>query len=256
MEPIPYHDKDIQQDQIEIAIDLDEKAHPVAEENIAHPEMRRKLVELYGRKAEEDDIAPANDITVILERIVRLSDERAMEIVLAAINRHSDDPNFPSITREKLLRLSQGYKEAEMDPADWTFELRCEAALLHYHSPYPEVRSVCDPFDDPTIPIETVRAYFLGMMFMAGSTWVNTFFSPRQPAISLSGLVLQCLLAPCGQALAKILPNWGFTIWGRRISLNPGPWTFKEQIFASIMFTVGNGAGATYYTYLVQASLH
>ena len=152
----------------------------------------------------------------------------------------------------KIRTLVQGAKVADMDEADWSFEARTEAALIKYHSPYPEVRSVTDPFDDPTIPVETIRAYFLGLVFMAGSTALNTFFSPRQPAISLGSNVMQLLLAPCGLFMAKVLPDWGFTFRGTRVSLNPGPWTYKEQMFATIIFTIANGAGGTYYVYLVQ----
>jgi hypothetical protein len=101
-----------------------------------------------------------------------------------AINYRASDPNFPPITMAKLKHLLQGYKGADMDPADWSLELRIEACMLHWHSPYPEVRSLTDPFDDCTIPVEIMRAYFLGMMFMSGATLINTFFSPRQPSQS------------------------------------------------------------------------
>ena len=84
----------------------------------------------------------------------------------------------------KMQLLLQGYKAADMEESDWLFELKTEAAMLKYHSPYPEVRSVTDPFDDVNAPVETIRAYVLGMCFMAGCTALNSFFSPRQPAIS------------------------------------------------------------------------
>jgi hypothetical protein len=29
-------------------------------------------------------------------------------------------------------------------------------------------------------------------------------------------------------------PDWGITVWGVRHSLNPGPWNFKEQMFATV----------------------
>lgn len=37
-------------------------------------------------------------------------------------------------------------------------ELRMEAAILSGNSVYPEVRAVCDPFDDPNMPVGTIRA--------------------------------------------------------------------------------------------------
>ena len=219
-------------------------------------EWRRKIVQQYGRYAEAEGIAPAADITAILDRVAAMTEEDAMTIVLHAIETHGNDLNFPEPTMQKLKLLVQGYKIALMDPAEWEFDLKCEAAILRYHSPYPEVRSVTEPFDDPTLPVETIRSYVLGVCLMAGTTALNSFFSPRQPSISISGLVLQCLLAPLGQAWAKVMPDWGVTVFGTRHSLNPGPWTFKEQVFAALIFTIGNGAGATYYTYLVQVSRH
>ena len=151
-----------------------------------------------------------------------------------------------------ITSLVQGYKVTDREESDWSFEIRTEAAMIKYHSPYPEVRSVTDPFDDSSIPVETPRAYFLGLVLMAGATALNTFFSPRQPAISLNSNVMQLLVAPCGLFLAKVLPDWGFTFRGNRVTLNPGPWSYKEQMFATILFTVANTAGGTYYVYLVQ----
>lgn len=38
-----------------------------------------------------------------------------------------------------------------------------------------------------------------------------------------------------GHACARFLPDWGFTMFGKRHSLNPGPWTVKEQLLATII---------------------
>ena len=146
---------------------------------------------------------------------------------------------------DKIKVLVQGYKGADMEESDWLFDLKTEACMIYYHSPYPEVRSVTEPFDDPTIPVETIRAYTLGMIFMAGSTALNSFFSPRQPAITVNANVLQLLLAPCGLVWARFMPDWSIPIGRKRLRLNPGPWSFKEQNFATIMFTIASGAGGT-----------
>jgi len=252
-------DKDLAQEITPVKDDT--KTIVSAAHDMSHvtPEMRRKIADYYGRKAEEDSIAPAADVTMILEKVIEMPEEEAMDIIVGAIEYHRDDPNFPATTMQKIKLLSLGYKVAEMDPHDWAFDIKTEAAVLHYHSPYPEVRSVTDPFDDPDTPVETPRSYFLGMVFMAGATALNTFFSPRQPSISIGANVLQLLLAPCGIFLAKVLPNWTYSLprrtpllGGAKLPLNPGPWSFKEQMFATIMFTIANNAGGTYYVYLVQ----
>jgi len=50
-----------------------------------------------------------------------------------------------------------------------------------------------------------------------------------------------------GRAMAFVLPDWGLTIRGKRYTVNPGPWTSKEQLFATIIFsgasTIGNFTG-------------
>ena len=230
----------------------DEFLETPADPPIIDSATRARVHEHYSR---QDEILSSEHAKFMEQKIAEMSEERALEVLLRCIETHSDDPNFPSWTMEKIISLCKGSKVSDMDPFDWLFELKVEAATIHYHSPYPEIRAVCPPVDDPSIPVETLRAYILGIALMGGSTAMNTFFSPRQPGISLNGLVLQCILAPLGRACAKFLPDWGVTIRGHRMSLNPGPWTFKEQIFATILFAVGNGAGQTYYTYLTQVSV-
>ena len=80
---------------------------------------------------------------------------------------------------KKVKYLLRGAKFNDLGETDWAEEVKTEAAVIYYHSPYPEIRSVTDPFDDPSIPCETSRAYFLGCIFMAGSTALSTFFTPR-----------------------------------------------------------------------------
>lgn len=225
----------------------------VKDGNDISDEQRAKIAKYYGHKASEDNITPANDVTTfIAQKIMEMTNEHAVEILLQAIEYHENDPNFAQETMEKIKLLVPGPKLSELDPSEYDFDLKAEAVIIHYHSPYPEVRSVTEPFDDPNAPFETFRAYFLGLIFMAGCTAINTFFSPRQPSIQIAANVLQLLIWPCGSAWAKIMPDWGVTIHGTRHSLNPGPWSFKEQMFATIIFSIANSAGATYYVYLVQ----
>jgi len=46
-----------------------------------------------------------------------------------------------------------------------------------------------------------------------------------------------------GRGMALIIPDWGFTIRGTRYTLNPGPWTSKEQLFATIVFSGASSIG-------------
>jgi hypothetical protein len=49
-----------------------------------------------------------------------------------------------------------------------------------------------------------------------------------------------------GRFLALALPDWGFSLRGTRYTLNPGPWSAKEQLFATIISqadSIGNFTG-------------
>jgi OPT family small oligopeptide transporter len=68
----------------------------------------------------------------------------------------------------------------------------------------------------------------------------------------LSGSVIQILLYPCAKVLELVLPDWGLTVMGVRHSLNPGPWTFKEQMFATITYNIAIYTTNSYGMILVQ----
>ena len=72
--------------------------------------------------------------------------------------------------------------------------------------------------------------------------------------LGLNGSVIQILLYPCAKTLEFLLPDWGFTVMGIRHSLNPGPWTFKEQMFATITFNIAIYTTNSYSMILVQRS--
>ncbi|CZR63038.1 related to Oligopeptide transporter 2 [Phialocephala subalpina] len=253
---VPFNDREVSKNEEITAVpeleEVQDIVDNVKQQSDITPEMRSKIAAFYGRKAEEDHLAPSADVVYIIDKIILMTEQKAIDILVKAIEYHSGDPNFPGPTMEKIKLLVQGPKIYGMENSDYEFDLKAEAAIIRYHSPYPEVRSVTDPFDDPTTPCETFRSYFLGLVWMAGTTALNTFFSPRQPAITITASVLQLLIAPCGIFFAKVLPDWGITVFGTRHSLNPGPWSYKEQMFATIIFNISNSVGGVYYVYLVQ----
>jgi hypothetical protein len=49
-----------------------------------------------------------------------------------------------------------------------------------------------------------------------------------------------------GRFMAMALPDWGFSLRGKRYTLNPGPWSSKEQLLATIISqadSIGNFTG-------------
>lgn len=199
----------------------------------------------FGKDPSSDE--EDRNANFLYNKYCQISIPECINILQTAIEYHDDDVNFPHEVMAKMKLLVQGPDAYGEDIDKYDFETKVEAVLIHYHSPYPEVRSVTDPMDNPDLPVDTFRAYFLGIIWTIVGTGVNQFFSPRLPTIYLSGDILQILLLPCGR-LMQLLPDWGFTFRGKRHSLNPGPWTFKEQMFASIIFNVsiGGAYGALY----------
>ncbi|KAF3992122.1 hypothetical protein FT663_02439 [Candidozyma haemuli var. vulneris] len=139
---------------------------------------------------------------------------------------------------------------------DWELQARAEAALIAYWSPYPEVRAVTDPFDDPETPCETVRVYFLGLIWVILGTFIGQYFSERQPGIGLGSKVVQLFIFPMGKFLATVLPAKKFKVWKWTINLNPGPWSHKEQMLTTLFYSVsGGGVYASYFIVLQKLEL-
>ena len=63
---------------------------------------------------------------------------------------------------------------------------------------------------------------------------------------------MQVFLYPCGMLLSWILPDWGFRAFGTRISLNPGPWTYKEQILATLIVNVSYTSAYVFWNIQTQ----
>ncbi|GMM37772.1 Opt2 protein [Saccharomycopsis crataegensis] len=202
---------------------------------------RHQLYVKLGHAHLEDDSA-IPEIEYLFQKIEEMSVSQAIALLKESLIEHDDDPNFPLEDYATIESLVQGSDaNPEISEEEWTFQVKMFASLKEYFSPYPEVRAISSPLDDPEMPCETIRAYFLGFIWTAISTFLNEFFSHRQPSITLTASVCQIFLYPCGKVLELILPDWGFTMFGSRHSLNPGPWNYKEQMFATIIFDVAIG---------------
>jgi ATP-dependent Clp protease adapter protein ClpS len=57
------------------------------------PEMQQKIAALYGKKAEEDDIAPSRDVQYIVDKIQGMSEEEAVQILTDTVEYHNNDPS-------------------------------------------------------------------------------------------------------------------------------------------------------------------
>lgn len=113
-------------------------------------------------------------------------------------------------------------------------------------SPYPEVRAAVASTDDPLMPVNTFRMWFLGIIVSILVPGCNQFFSLRYPSVFFTSLVVQLVALPCGKFLEWLLPAKRLRIGRFSMSLNPGPFNIKEHTVITVMANVTQmGAYAT-----------
>ncbi|KAM3445898.1 hypothetical protein NHJ13734_000075 [Beauveria thailandica] len=187
----------------------------------------------------EDDLLEAKELAATYS----LPDLRNM--MQRVLNFHGRDPNFPL---QVIREIEQFLKNEDMlaNPEKYgelIDEMKIEAALITNNSPYAEVRAVVANHDDPTTPASTIRAWVIGIILSVACAFVNIFFGIRMPAISVTSNVPQLLAYPLGKFCETVLPDAGFTLFGVRHSLNPGPFNKKEHMLITIMASISmNGA--------------
>ncbi|KAF9204181.1 hypothetical protein BGZ49_005602 [Haplosporangium sp. Z 27] len=119
-------------------------------------------------------------------------------------------------------------------------------------SPIEEVRVTISNTDDPSMPCNTFRMWFLGLLFTAIVSFVNQFFYLRQTQISIGYSVVALISLPLGHLMARILPSDEVTIFGTSFSLNPGPFSIKEHILIGTMTAVNTNTAYAVDIVLLQ----
>lgn len=193
------------------------------------------------------------ELNFFVDKIGVHSLEECVGILKEAYEYHKDDMNLEFEDVERLKKLSEGRQASpELSDEDYEFEMRFEATLISEWSPYRQVRAATSMVDDPYEPAETIRMYLVGLIYANVGSLVAVFFTMRWPQITISFLALQTLIYPTGKFLELILPDWGFKMFGKRHSLNPGPWTFKEQMLATLMMSSVDGPPNAVQQIIVQ----
>ncbi|MBW0497058.1 hypothetical protein O181_036773 [Austropuccinia psidii MF-1] len=85
-----------------------------------------------------------------------------------------------------------------------------------------------DPTDDLTAPVITIRSLFVGIVLSVISAAIAQLFQFKPVRVQVSLLTLQILSFLLGTLLSKALPT-------RYSQLNPGPYSIKEDVFATMM---------------------
>ncbi|KAK4157987.1 OPT oligopeptide transporter protein-domain-containing protein [Chaetomidium leptoderma] len=161
---------------------------------------------------------------------------------------HDHDGTKRSLDSDHIPLVSAGGEGNGDDDDDGNEEVE--------DSPYPEVRAAVHPYDDPSLPCNTLRAWSIGLSLIFLGASMNTLFSLRSPNISLGALIAQVIAWPIGRGWARFVPDKDFTVplpwlWvGERrvgvkrvrLQLNPGPFNVKEHaiivVMASVSFSV------------------
>ncbi|PTB76649.1 OPT-domain-containing protein [Trichoderma longibrachiatum ATCC 18648] len=196
----------------------------------------------------EDDLQEAKELAATYS----LDEVRSL---LTTFHRlHKRDPNFPLDVIEEIENFLNN-EDIANEPAKYEqqiSEMKIQAALIVTNSPYAEVRSVVSPHDEPTMPCSTIRAWVLGILFSAAISFINGFFSIRQPAIAVTSNVPQLLAYPPGKMMEWWLPDVGITLFGVRHSLNPGPFNRKEHMLITLMASIAKSTPYTQYVIWIQ----
>ncbi|KAG9520209.1 OPT family small oligopeptide transporter, partial [Aureobasidium melanogenum] len=141
---------------------------------------------------------------------------------------HQYDPNLPD---KEVQILDEAVKTGNVEKA-----LEVDESFTE-ESPYETVRAAVRETDGEETA-NTVRAWFLGFVFVTLSSGINMFLSMRSPAITIPTVVILLVVYPCGQFLAKVLPSRRFKTFGLEWTLNTGPFSIKEHTVVVLMANV------------------
>ncbi|WEW58646.1 hypothetical protein PRK78_004114 [Emydomyces testavorans] len=120
------------------------------------------------------------------------------------------------------------------------------------NSPYPEVRAAVRNRDED-VPVDTIRAWTIGLLLTTIGAGLNSLFSLRAPSIAVSSMVALLVAHPLGLAWAKVMPDKKIKAFGQEWHLNPGPFNLKEHALIVIMANASFGTGVAYFTDTIQA---
>ncbi|KAF4122042.1 OPT oligopeptide transporter protein [Geosmithia morbida] len=216
------------------------------------------------RRTGQDLHVTDDDLLEAQELADKLTLDEVRDIMDRVYRVHEHDPNFPLSVLQKIRAFldnehlfvpqddvdEEKYRLAEHEHL--IRQMKLEAALITANSPYAEVRAVVDNRDDMSAPCSTIRSWAIGLVFSLLLAFVNQLFDIRQPTIRVMANVAQLLAYPMGKACETWLPDRGFTLFGVRHSLNPGPFHKKEHMLITIMANVAYNTPYTNYIIWVQ----
>ncbi|KAH9811700.1 Oligopeptide transporter [Teratosphaeria destructans] len=247
-------------DKLRPTVDEDSTSERDGEKTTNDPKRTQSVVEVVEHDVQEladklgdkaTGLAPVADIEKVMDKVATLTVEECREIINELLKDHEHDYNFATAQREKLRALLEGPRDGQSED-EWELQLKSETAINRFYSPYPEVRAVTTPDDDPNIPCETIRAHLLGYFWASITQFCNSMFNSRYPQIVVTSAVMQVFLYPSGMLMAWLLPDWSFRAFGTRVSLNPGKWTYKEQMLSTLIVNMSYTSAYVFWNIQTQ----
>ncbi|KAF4583015.1 small oligopeptide transporter, OPT family [Ophiocordyceps camponoti-floridani] len=150
---------------------------------------------------------------------------------------HKLDPNLP------IDDLNDVDAAIAMGNAEKGIEI--EHALMEDNSPYPEVRAVVRNYD-VDVPVNTIRAWVIGMLLCSVGSSINMIFSLRYPSITITTYVVQLIAYPIGRGWDMVMPDRVWNLCGLKFNLRPGKFNYKEHVIIVAMSNAAYGGGALY----------
>ncbi|KJZ79722.1 hypothetical protein HIM_01191 [Hirsutella minnesotensis 3608] len=231
-----------------------DKSPDITEEPFSYDEDDRYFYSAQQTTTEHDLNVTEDDLLEAKELASQYTLDEVRDIMIRVRRIHEKDPNFPSTVILKIqafLDNESVFTEPEKHQ-HLIQEMKLEAALITSNSPYAEVRAVVSNKDHVKTPCSTIRSWAIGLVFSVLLAFINQLFDIRQPAIRVMANVAQLLAYPIGKAAENWLPDKGFTLFGVRHTLNPGPFSKKEHMLITIMANVAYNTPYTNYIIWVQ----
>ncbi|KAK0628567.1 putative isp4 protein [Bombardia bombarda] len=174
-----------------------------------------------------------------------------------------DDPSFETVSSlkqfEKSHRLDPNIPLDELDEVELALNsanaekgAEIEQILAEDNSPYPEVRASVRN-TDVDLPVNTIRAWTIGLVLCTIGSAVNMLLSLRNPSILLSTFVIQLIAYPIGLGWDLVFPDREFNVFGLKFNFKPGKFNFKEHVIIVVMSNAAYGGGALYATDVILA---
>jgi hypothetical protein len=91
---------------------------------------------------------------------------------------------------------------------------------------------------DIEVPVNTIRAWVIGLTLCTIGSGVNMLFSLRNPTVLLTTYVIQLVAYPIGLGWDLVFPDREFSILGLKFNLKPGPFNIKEHVVIVCMSNV------------------